>query len=375
MRPYAGVMIEPEIGQRVRDRIDEVSPNMPQRQIAELVGMTPDAFSRALAGIRGFSSLELARIADLLEADIYALITGEPDPHRLVVAARHDFDLASGRREVPGRDADEGALRDVELAYRQAYQSAPLASSTLPSTAARVVKMLGDDFVRQFADRLEFRMGVDVVRLPGLTTSYCLSVAGRKVIVLAATGNWFRENWSIAHELGHLVLGHLDHPLPCDETSEHEQAANGFAAETLLPAEQLRAQDWSEIDTAELARRVWDSGVSTDALARRLSSLGVPTSELVSMWACQPTQRLLRRHWTAWGAEGGDAITQRMDSAATRRFPVGIQDAHLAMIASGDLGTTTLCWMLGIPTEELEVDTPAQNEGVDSHVLALALGL
>ncbi|WP_208637414.1 hypothetical protein [Amycolatopsis echigonensis] len=71
------------------------------------VGMTPDAFSRALRGQRNFSSLELARLADLVNTDLYWLITGEPDPHRLSVEPKHA--------------SDEQAINDIALGYRQSY--------------------------------------------------------------------------------------------------------------------------------------------------------------------------------------------------------------------------------------------------------------
>jgi len=367
-----------QIGQRVAARIGEVSPHRTHRAIAEIIGMTPDSFSRALRGQRAFSSIELAQVADLLGADIHWLITGESDPHRLVVAARHEYDFQSGRRDVPGQADDQGTIKDVGLAYQQAYQGAPLAASILPATLAGVREALGKDFVRSFADRLESCLNVDVVRVAGLSTSYSLSIAGRRVIVLAATGNWFRENWSLAHELGHLVAGHLNDDRSsmardADENAD-EASANGFAAELLLPANQMREMDWVDLDAAELARRVWDAGVSTDALARRLSSLAIRSSDLIATWAEWPTQRLLRCHWE-FPEAAGDPITKRMDEAASRRFPLSLQDAHLGMIASGALGKGTLAWMLGIDADDLEVDMPAAGDDIDPDVLASALGL
>ena len=366
--------MKPEIGQRVLDRIGQVCPDRTHREIATDIGMTPDGFSRALNGKRSFSSIELARVADLLDADIHWLITGQPDPHRLVVAARHNFDHQTGRRDVPGRESDEAVLRDIALAYQQAFQDAPLAAPSLPDSPAAVRDALGEGFVRPFADRLEAHLGVDVVRVADVSTAYSFTIVGRPVIVVAATGNWFRENWSIAHELGHLALGHHANGLTDAEWDQHEAAANAFAARLLLPAEQMRGSDWASISADELAQRVWDSGVSTEALARRLSSLTVPTGDVIEEWAAQPTQRLIRRHWNAPEADG-DPITQRMDEAATRRFPLSLQDAHLKMIAAGDLGKGTLAWMLGVDPDALEVDAPQPTAEVDSDLLAEALGL
>jgi transcriptional regulator with XRE-family HTH domain len=363
-----------EIGPRVAGRIAQMFPDRLQKEIAERVGMTPDAFSRSLSGHRAFSALEVAKLADLLNEDVYWIITGEADPHRMVVAARHDFDPASGAREVPGAESDEQVLRDVALTYRQAYRGVELAAPELPADAEGVRAALGQDFVRPFIDRLESRLDVDVVRMSELSTSYCMSIAGKRVIVIAATGNWFRENYSIAHELGHIVARHLCADVQTRQVGADEAAANAFAAELLMPRAYLAAQDWEEVEPDELAARVWELGVSTDALIRRLRSLGIAHSERVRILLDQSTQRLLRRYWLEPHGEG-DAITRRMDDASARRFPVSLQEAHLKLIAHGALGSATLAWMLGIRPEELEVDTPPLTDPPSSDELAHALGL
>lgn len=356
------------IGARVASLLPE---GRTHKTIASEVGMTPDAFSRALRGERGFAAIELARLADLLGADLHFLITGEPDPARLVIAARHEYDPATGRRHVPGADDDSQGLADVELAYRQAELS-QLAKSQLPTSTEQARELLGTDFIRPFVDRLE-SLGIDVVRLPGLSTAYSFTVAGRAVIVVPGSGNWFRENWSLAHELGHLVLGHTDPNSMGAARDRHERAANAFAADLLLPEDIVRGFDWTGLTPSDLASRVWNLGISTDALANRLASLRIPTSPIVGEWAGSPTQRLLRRHWIP--TEGGDPITKRMDAASTRRFPLALQDAHLALIAEGVLQKDTLAWMLGVEPESLEVDEPTPASSLPPADLAAVLGI
>ena len=145
----------------------------------------------------------------------------------------------------------------------------------------------------------------------------------------------------MAHELGHLVRGHHDQGLSDAERDRHEAVANAFAADLLLPREALATIGWNLPD-------------------------------VVREWAGQATQRLLRHHWAA--DSGKDEITLRMDTAARRRFPLAIQEAHLIGIASGVLGKGTLAWMLGIHPDALEVDTPTVPEAdVDDLVKALGL--
>lgn len=360
------------IGSRVVEQIAQVCPDDLHRDIAQDIGMTPDAFSRALRDKRQFSSIELAKIAERLDADLHWLITGTRDPSRLSVAARHDFDHGTGVRDIPGREGDEATIQAVALAYRQAFRE-PRALDPIPDNASQAREVLGEGFVRPFAERLERRLGVDVVRVPDLATAYSFTVGGRRVIAIPATGNWFRENWSMGHELGHLAMGHHDEGLAADASEKHEAAANGFAADLLLPEEVLAKLDWDQIGDADLAAAVWRLGVSTEALARRLSSLNDYVPQRVMFWAGHPTQRLLRRCLMLDSGDE-DVITERMDDAAQRRFPLTLQEAHVEGIANGTLGKGTLAWMLGIDPDALEVDTPEVPE-VEADDLAEALGL
>jgi Zn-dependent peptidase ImmA (M78 family)/transcriptional regulator with XRE-family HTH domain len=359
------------IGDRVLERLEQLNPRPRHRDIAERIGMTPDAFSRALNGKRQFASIEIARLSEQIGADLHWLITGQPDPSRVSVAARHDFDHSTRQRTIPGRAGDEPTLADIALAYRQAYPEPGMAPDW-PGSPATVREALGPGFVRPFADRLERLLGVDVVRVAELSTAYSFTVGGRPVIAVPATGNWFRENWDIAHELGHLIMGHHDDGLSQGDADEHEAAANGFAAEVLLPAADLKTVKWDRIGDDEIAVFIWSTGVSIDALSRRLSAVLGYVPKCVARWAAHPTQRLLRQHLPIESEL--DEITARMDEASQRRFPLSLQEAHLERVASGEIRRVTLAWMLGIDAATLEVDSPEIPE-VDVDDLASALGL
>jgi Zn-dependent peptidase ImmA (M78 family) len=365
------------IGDRVLQALTGLGPGSRQRDVAEQIGMTPDAFSRALHGKRQFASIELARLAELIGADLHWLITGLPDPNRLRVAARHNFDHATRLRTIPGRGADEQVLADVALAYRQAYPDPEKdperwMAPDWAESAALVRKTLGAGFVRCFADRLEQHLSIGVVRVAELSTAYSFTVGGRPVIALPASANWFRENWDLAHELGHLVKGHHDDGISELEADRHEAAANAFAAELLLPAETLKTVNWESTGDEELAGLVWDWGISTDALCRRLCTLLGQSPARIARWAAGPTQRLLRHHLSIESEL--DEITARMDEAAQRRFPLSLQEAHLKRVESGEIGRATLAWMLGIDATALEVDAPEIRE-INADDLASALGL
>lgn len=355
------------IGERIRVAMRAAS--MTQKQLAQRVGMTPDALSRALSGQRGLAAVELAQISRELDADMHELVTGEPDPHRLVLSARHQYDHETGQRRLDGASEDRALLQDIRLAYTQAGKVP--ASRHLHRDVEETRELLRSDFVRPFVERLA-EIEVDVVRLNGLSTAYSFLAEGRPVIVIPGTGNWFYENWSLAHELAHLSLGH--HGVLKGEPGyeEREAAANDFAAELLLPSNFMHTVAWQDLGLPDLAELVWERGVSTEALRRRANALGVTMSSPVADAVRLSTQKLLRRHWT--GARYGDPITQRMTEAGERRFPSWLKTAHLEQIAAGAVGKGTLAWMLEVSADALEVDEPAPAEELDDAALDELLG-
>lgn len=342
-----------------------------RKDIAQDIGMTPDAFSRALKGHRGFAALELARLADLLHVDIHFLITGEPNPRDVLIAARHSYDHVTGRRSVAGEETDRQDLQDVVQLYRQA-EPVHLPTTQLPADVAKTRERLGPDFVQPFATRLE-AMNIDVVRLTELSTAYSFTVNDRAVIVLGTSGQWFRDNWSLAHELGHLVLRHGDLSQSEDLRRTAEVQANAFAAELLLPEAEIRGLDWKSVSAPELAERLWVFGVSTEALANRLSRLELQLSPATQSLLGTRTPSLLRRHWRGFG--DGTPMTQRMTDASQRRFPTLLKDAHLDLISQGLVVKAGLAWMLDVDAETLEVDEPPRSPALGSAELSELLGI
>lgn len=375
------------VGERVRMAVGRAGTSRSHRSVAQAVGMTPDAFSRAVNGSRAFSSLELARLADLLDEDVHWLITGAPDPQRVVFAARHDFDHDAGRHVLPGREEDDSVLDAVTLAYRQGRRWLGVDDRVLPASAPEVREMLGPGFVASFARRLEECFGLDVIRVQGLTTDYSFTVAGRRVILLKSEPNWFRSNWSLAHEVAHLALGHHEVTTK-GSAGAHEQQANAFAGELLLPEVEMRAVNWQQVDTQQIARKVWAWGVSTQALKTRLQALGLPVSSNAIASLSLATQRLLRANPSAAdmplpapgyfaqaASSNEDPITTRMTQSAERRFPAGLIRAHLEGIASGQLNKATLAWMLEVTPDDLDVDEPESRPDVPVDEFITAMGL
>jgi Zn-dependent peptidase ImmA (M78 family) len=115
---------------------------------------------------------------------------------------------------------------------------------------------------------------------------------GRKVIVVNHKHSSVRQRFTIAHELGHLLL-HKGEPVHVDEgfrvnlrdprsaTAEEveEIEANAFAANLLMPAAWLKREiDRDQLDPSDedaLGSLATRYGVSLHAMALRLASLSV----------------------------------------------------------------------------------------------------
>ena len=123
--------------------------------------------------------------------------------------------------------------------------------------------------------RLAENHGVVVVFSPPQTASvdaYSFDVGYRPTIVLnPAKEDYYRQRFDVAHELGHLVM-HVDAE-PGSKVVENQ--AHRFAAELLLPAQELRDVLPSKADWRALAALKESYGVSLQALLYRSRALGV----------------------------------------------------------------------------------------------------
>lgn len=359
----------------------EVQPSKTQQELAVAVKMAPDALSRALNGQRQFATLELVRIANYLQTSMHWLATGEPDPAATRVAARHTFDAQALRHEAIDWSTERTAIETVSAAFTQAFRGTEQPSlPSIPTSAveAREVLLAHDsNFVRSFAEAVEAVFGVEVVRIPEATRSYSIEVVGRRIVVVPPHVNWFHQNFSIAHELGHFASGHLE---PIEEapvaTGAAEVSANAYAAELLLPEQAMRSVDWSSMARADIASNLWRWGVSTDAVKRRLAALRIVPGDEVREVLNLTTQKALRRHWTEEDSSMWvDSITDRMDRANTRRFPTELIRAHMEAVAEGRLRPMYLAWILGTDAAGLESELSPADDSPDLDWLMDEVGL
>lgn len=108
----------------------------------------------------------------------------------------------------------------------------------------------------------------------GTVDAFSTSVLSRPLIALTgAKGGLLRRRFNIAHELGHLLM----HPEARPGDGMHEREAHSFAAEFLMPEEQISEELPIRLDVDSLLnlQRRW--GVSLSALAYRGRILGMYT--------------------------------------------------------------------------------------------------
>lgn len=111
---------------------------------------------------------------------------------------------------------------------------------------------------------IRFDFGTD--KIDGLTT---ITDSDRKVMFINNQMPNDRIRFSMAHELGHLVM-HLGNP-PCS-SDDAEQQADEFASEFLMPEEEIRPMLLNvNIQTLGMLKRKWR--VSMHALVRRAKDL------------------------------------------------------------------------------------------------------
>ena len=236
---------------------------------------------------------------------------------------------------------------------------------SVQQAAARTRYALGEDFVSCFYDRVESALGVEVIVVPLSKDGYSLTLGGHKIIVLAATGHWFRSNFTLAHELGHLLVEGAS----SRDGKAAENMANAFAADLLMPVEHIRSIDWAQAKAATVARVSWELGVSARALEVRLRHLGVTPSDEACSALAGSTDALMRTSLASSVAAPAD-VSARVQYSARRRFPERVVTGLRRAVADGDAPRASLSWVLGLPApEENDDDVTPESHELDVDLL------
>ena len=374
-KKLGSIVLMPSTSDRVRNLIRE--SGLTQHDFALKIGLDDSKLSKALGGSRRFSSLDLARIADLCKVTVDWLVTGDEPP--LALAARTTGGSAGTAiheaRRLSRMRSDMSDLGfpqpwrppDINLGTGGwAYQGDRLAEAAL----AQVKQFDGPVEQANLAELVEAVFGADVAVLDlgsgfdGLMTSS----DEVKLIVLATSQVPARQRFTLAHELGHLLAGddqgvHLDEDVfdKARARNPSEMRANSFAASFLMPEEKLRATvDTTGLTERDFAAVACDLIVTPSALAYRLKDL-----RLIDAGTCDRFRVLTGRGAASMAGRGAE-LAKRVTEASRPR-PPGLlaRDTYTAH----DLGATTLrpyANLIGVDVDDVRRALDVENGALDA---------
>lgn len=239
-----------------------VDSKLTQRAFAAEIELDPDKLSKALAGKRQFSSLELALIAEAGGRSVEWLITGRAE-RRWQVAARsskvdqQQADLA-GEASIADVAERYDALRS--LGYAPPVPSRPRhtagsfvrqATGLAEAALALLAEPVGGRGNASLIGLVEDRLGINVAvgPLPEGLDGLSYQDGDFRIIVLAQTANFARQRFTLGHEVGHLLWGDADEQVLVETMYDHlpdddhsEARANAFAPHFLAPREEIVAR-------------------------------------------------------------------------------------------------------------------------------------
>lgn len=277
-------MTATELVQASRLRLGRDLKNLSQSELASLVDVTPAAISQFESGDSSPSDKTLHRMAEALSMPVDFFSLPMRETHEGFFRSLRKSSVAQRRRaralahlvhDLGVQPGAAGLLHDLSLprepldtldendpAVAQAARAVRAAWRVGPGPIANVVEVLE-------------RHGVLVLRLPldaAEVDAFSLPFPDRPVVVLGADkGDRARSRFDAAHELGHLVM----HGEAVWGVTEVEKQAHKFAAEFLMPTEDIAGElparaDWT---TLFALKQRWQ--VSIAALLMRAKDLGV----------------------------------------------------------------------------------------------------
>ncbi|WP_431954509.1 ImmA/IrrE family metallo-endopeptidase [Actinacidiphila sp. bgisy167] len=367
--------MDPNVIARVRSVMDAAA--VTKAAFARSVGLTPDKLSKSLTGVRRFTSLDLALIAEAGGTTVDWLLTGS-EPLRPALAARTRGDGTAdpvGAQEVAARFAAAYEVLDVlgrtqELprvpevgaaAERYAEQGERLAAEVLDVLPA--AELGTDELIAAVEDR--FGVDVAIAALPQGVDGLAWQADAFRLVLLAPTDLWTRQRFTLAHELCH-ILAKDAHSMvvesrvaPGRQKNLAEVRANVFASHLLMPAAELTraaaenaahaAEDAAQggLSDAAFERLVVRFRVSPSALAARLHQLGLVDA------ARRKRLRALTTEACHLFAGAGDDYQKQISRSSAERFPPRVASQLYKAYLAGETTLRPLATLLGTDVERL----------------------
>lgn len=351
-----------EIPDRVLGLIE--ASGLSRGAFAQRIGLDDSKLSKSLSGVRRFSSLDLARIAEACEVSVDWLVTGEETA--LAVAAR----TTTGQARTALDEARWYSTMRADLAffgYPQPWQPglAELTGGTYADQGRKLARQaLGrvaaagrSASETDLPSLVEDVFGADVA-VAGLDEGFdglAASSPEAKLIVLGTSTVPWRQRYTLAHELAHLLAAddqevHLDKNVydKAQAKDPSEVRANNFAAAFLMPEEVLRtAAGTAGLTQGMFATLACDLKVSPSALAIRLSQL-----RLIDAGTCDRFKAITGAKAAAIASCSGE-FARWVAKANTLRPPGLLVRDSYAAYESGAITLRPYASLLGVDVDEL----------------------
>jgi Zn-dependent peptidase ImmA (M78 family)/transcriptional regulator with XRE-family HTH domain len=286
--------VETALGARIRTLREQAG--MQSQELAARLGIDPSAMSNIERGRRLVKTNELVMIAEALAVSPLALLDEDSLPARMPLAARRDGEASTIKGAAYSRllalSEIHAVLSDAGYPTASKLDQAPQASQGYWKTLAEDLAQLLDGYLAvecdgtkrfaKLADAIEDKLQVDILvekfendPLSGAA----ISDREFPLIFVNSQHRTPRALFTLAHELGHLLLRHdHDRSITVDDSffgsNQAERQANAFAAAFLMPA--TRSDEYIKnygLGPESLARMLFDFGVSFESLIFRLHNL------------------------------------------------------------------------------------------------------
>ncbi|WP_344901512.1 XRE family transcriptional regulator [Actinomadura meridiana] len=257
-----------------------------KNQVAQAVGTTPKAIGRYEAGVQRPEEPMVRRLAITLGVPVEFFQAGRSPVSldgahfrslRSTSQIERDQALAYGRIATDVVAALENLVDLPEVDLPEYTVSPDEIAGSGPVEAARVTRkaLVGGPGPVPHVVRLLETHGVVVLVLPDAAErvdAFSVGVHPRPMVFFnPAKGDYWRNRFDAAHELGHLVM-HADAE-PGEKIVEDQ--AHRFAAEFLMPEEDIEGALPVTADWERLAVLKAEWGVSMAALLYRARTLGI----------------------------------------------------------------------------------------------------
>jgi Zn-dependent peptidase ImmA (M78 family)/DNA-binding XRE family transcriptional regulator len=302
------------------------------------------------------SSRVLGALADALETSVDYLVSGETmalegvEFRKNPKSAKEENSIQARTIHLLERYLAVEELLKLRSASWEKPRGAPFPAADVRDAedAARSVREdwgLGIDPIPRLAELLEER-GIKVLSLPltdvdGLAARVLRTNREAARVIVIRRDTWAeRKRFTLAHELGHMVMGTA-------QGVDNEKAAHRFAGAFLVPADALRAEVGarrSSISIGELAALKRRYGVSVQALAYRCKDLSIISARTFSSLYAVFTQR-------GWRSEPyAEPETIPSEYEEPRRF----ERLCYRALTEGIIGHSRTAELLGISVDELD---------------------